>query len=271
MSHAEEPVSALRRISFRTSDGVTLSAIESSPPAPARGAPTLLLLPGWCMPATVWRRQLRALGERWRTVALDPRGQGDSEVPAAGYEVDRRADDIAEVRHHLGPCVVVAWSLAALEALQCVHRHGSAGIHGLVLVDSSVGEPPVPPPVTGFVDRLRADRARAVHDFVRAVFGAALPEADLREIERTALRMPLEGSARLLSDSHPREHWRHIARAFDRPLFYIVTPQFREQAVNLQAERPATRIEIFDNAGHALFLDEPERFNRLLSTWIDHA
>jgi pimeloyl-ACP methyl ester carboxylesterase len=31
--------------------------------------------------------------------------------------------------------------------------------------------------------------------------------------------------------------------------------------------RPKTRVELFEEAGHALFVDEPERFNRVLDSF----
>jgi microsomal epoxide hydrolase len=260
---------AVRRTGIVTSDGVRLSLLESAPqgaPAPA-GATTVVLVPGWCMPASIWSAQLSALGARWRTLALDPRGQGESEVPASGYTSDRRADDLHDVLAGLDRVVLVGWSLGALEALQYVHRHGSARVQGLMLVDSSVGEPPAPKS-SDFLARLRADRAATVEDFVHAIFARPRPEAQLREIRDAALRMPLEDSIALLSDPQPREHWRAVALALRKPLAYVVTPQFREQARHLLAERPRTRIEVFEQAGHALFVDEAPRFNRLLADWI---
>jgi microsomal epoxide hydrolase len=47
-------------------------------------------------------------------------------------------------------------------------------------------------------------------------------------------------------------------------LLYIVTPQFEAQAGNLRKNRPGTQVEIFKDAGHALFVDEPTRFNELI-------
>jgi pimeloyl-ACP methyl ester carboxylesterase len=77
--------------------------------------------------------------------------------------------------------------------------------------------------------------------------------------------MPLEASLALFPSDVPREHWRGIARALRAPLLYAVTPQFAAQAENLKKARPATQVEIFAEAGHALFVDEPGRFNRLLA------
>ena len=54
-----------------------------------------------------------------------------------------------------------------------------------------------------------------------------------------------------------------------KPLLYVVTPQFAAQARNLKKNRPGTRIEIFERAGHALFIDEPERFNALIGNFAN--
>ncbi|TMA59999.1 MAG: alpha/beta hydrolase [Deltaproteobacteria bacterium] len=76
--------------------------------------------------------------------------------------------------------------------------------------------------------------------------------------------MALEDSLALLDYPFERSHWRTIARAFDKPLLYVVTPQFEQQAINLKRNRPQTQIEVFKKAGHALFADEPQRFNALI-------
>ena len=68
----------------------------------------------------------------------------------------------------------------------------------------------------------------------------------------------------LLSSGITREHWKACAHALKKPLLYVVTPQFEEQAHNLARNRPGTQIEVFKDAGHALFSDEPQRFNAVL-------
>jgi microsomal epoxide hydrolase len=256
------------RHSLVTSDGVRLSLLEQRPD-PAAPGPGVLLLPGWCMPASIWRGQLAALGARWPTLAVDPRGQGQSEVPAGGYTADRRADDLHDVLQGRERVVLVGWSLGVLEALQYVHRHGSARLAGLVLVDNSIGEPPAPKGGNRFAEELRQERRPALERFVRGMFAVPPPAPLLDELLDSALRMPLEASLALLSYPYPREHWRAIVEAFDRPLAYLVTPRYREQAQNLRRARPQARIEIFEHAGHALFVDEAARFNRVLGEWIE--
>ncbi|HXY06143.1 MAG TPA: alpha/beta fold hydrolase [Burkholderiaceae bacterium] len=255
-----------------TSDGVRLNILESRPSGPAKPGqerdPTILLLPGWCMPAEIWRAQLVEFGKQWHTMAMDPRGQGESEVPASGYTADRRADDLHDVLAGHERVVLIAWSLGVLESLQYVHRHGSGRLLAMALVDNSIGEPPAPKP-TDFIEQLRRSRSATVERFVRSLFANPPAESQVTRLRDEALRMPLESSIALLSYPLPREHWRAVAHAFDRPLAYVVTPRYREQSQHLLQARPTTKVEIFEQAGHALFVDEASRFNRLLADWID--
>ena len=160
--------------------------------------------------------------------------------------------------------MLVGWSLGALEILQYTHRFGDDKLAGMVLVDSSVGELPVPPPGGTFLQSLRENRDSVLDGFVREMYAKPRPEAEITALLKDVKRMSLENSIALLSSGIPREHWKACAHAFKKPLLYVVTPQFEEQACNFEKNRPGTRVEIFAEAGHALFVDEPERFNALL-------
>lgn len=274
---AASPMDArLRSTSFQTSDGVRLHVLESCPggaDAQQARSPVIALVPGWSMPAASWREQLLALGATHCVAALDPRGQGESELAATGYTIERRAADIAEFVARYPRVVLVGWSLGALEALEYLHLFGHRSVDALVLVDSSVGEEPAPAAGTGpaFREKLQADRNAALTDFVRAIFGATREETEIAELVTGALRLPLAASLSLFPSEVPRTHWRDIAWAFPKPLLYAVSAQFADQARSLQRNRPGTQIEIFGEAGHALFADEPERFNTLLADFVAEA
>ncbi len=259
------------RDAFTTSDRVRLSYWRAGPRA---GATPVVFVPGWCVPASIWQPNLIAAAADRPALALDPRGQGESEVPSQGYTADRRARDLHELLAGLRqPAVVVAWSLAGLEALQMTHRFGTRRLQALVLVDSSVGEGPAGDGsgTERFRQQLRQDREAALTGFARAIFRSPRGEADTAALVASMQRMPLQASLDLLDYGLPREHWRRLARGFDRPLLYVVTPQYREQARLLAAARPATRTQVFESAGHALFADEPQRFDRVLHDFLGSA
>jgi len=244
------------------SDGVTLSVIENGV---NENAPfTIALIPGWCMPAWLWQPQIDALGTCYPVIAFDPRGQGESDVPDHGYHFERRAADLHEILRPYENVLLVGWSLGALEALEYTRRFGEDKLAGMVLVDSSVGELPVPPPGGGFLEELRKDRNRVLDGFVREMYARPRPESEIAKLLKDVKRMSLDNSIALLSSGIPREHWKECAHAFKKPLLYVVTRQFAEQAANLKKNRPATQIDVFAEAGHALFVDEPGRFNALI-------
>src|SRR5580658_5222123 len=120
---------------FTTTDGVRLHYLEAGP----RAAHTIVFVPGWTMPAWIWRPQIIAFAPTYHVIAFDPRGQGDSEVAPAGYDPERRGRDIGELLARLGPtpALVVGWSLGVLDTLADVHIDGDAHLAGLVLVDNS--------------------------------------------------------------------------------------------------------------------------------------
>ncbi len=268
--------------SFITSDRVRLHLLEAGEAKP--GQPVILFIPGWSMPASIWVRQLEALSATPKVMAIDPRGQGESEIPANGYTTERRAEDLRDLVDYFAPVVLVTWSLGALEALQYVHRHGDTKLSALVIVDSSIGEhsapvpvtapveppaPPAPGPQLSFAQELRLDRPKAIEDFLRAIFLKPLPDATFLALRDAALRMPLEASLSIFPGNRiPRERWRKAVNAFTKPLLYAITPQYAGQAESLRQKRPGTQVEVFENAGHALFVDEPERFSALLSDFL---
>jgi microsomal epoxide hydrolase len=261
---------------FTTSDGVRLHYLEAG----AQNSRILLLVPGWTMPAWIWTPQITAFSRSFRVIAFDPRGQGDSDAPAWGYDQDQRAKDLAELIARLqappgvpgfrpAPIVVVGWSLGVLDTLAFVHRYGDALISGLVLVDNSVGEEPAPVPKTEPVHRVApAPRAMAMRRFVEGMFAHPQTQAYLDRLTAAALRTPEAASRLLLSYPVPRSYWRDAIYATDKPVLYVVRPRFAGQAANLERKRPHTDTAVFPDAGHALFVDDAIRFNALVERFL---
>lgn len=252
---------------FTTSDGVRLHYLMAG-----RG-PTVAFVPGWTMPAEVWAPQLEYFSRHYRVAALDPRSQGQSEIARSGHDLARRARDIHEFLDAIQaePVALVGWSLGVLEALAYIDQFGSGRLQALVLIDNSIGEDPPPVSDPTFLVRLRKDRRATVERFVRNMYKTPQDEAYYRRITTAALTTPLEASIALLSYRQPREFWRRTARGAPVPILYAVTPRFREQAQNFKKHKPDAWIEVFEGAGHALFVDDAARFNRLLEDFLIHA
>ncbi|HET9551030.1 MAG TPA: alpha/beta hydrolase [Candidatus Binatia bacterium] len=174
------------RRSFQTSDKFALSFLEAGSERADKKNLTIALVPGWLMPGSIWRKQLDAFGQHYLTLALDPRGQGESQVAPVGYTAERRATDLHEFLAPRSHVLLIGWSLGAIEALQYIQMFGTARLSGLVLVDSSVGEEPAPKPGGNFKQRLREDRDKTLRDFMHAIFAKPRSEKELAELVRGA-------------------------------------------------------------------------------------
>ena len=250
-----------------TSDDVRLH-YETRGETRAASAP-MVFVPGWSMPASIYEAQLAHFSKTHRVIAFDPRSQGASAIAVAGHEPERRARDIHELLEHekLSGVILVGWSLGVLDALAYTHYHGAGRVRALVLIDNSVGEG-TPPKPSNFLKELAENRARAVEHFVRGMFRRPQSEQYIRALTASALRTPYAASVELLSYPRPREFWRDALYATQRPVLYVVTPKFAEQAEIVQRRAPHAEATVFSSAGHALFVDEPERFNRTVERFL---
>jgi len=252
---------------FITSDGVRLHYLEAGPPL----GHTIVFVPGWTMPAWIWQPQISALARQYHVVAFDPRGQGESDAPPSGYEPGRRSQDIAELVGRLTPVplVLVGWSLGVLDTLAYVRAYGDTKVAGLVLVDNSVGEEPPPPPPGPRRPKPVVPHAVAMQRFVASMFQRRPSDAYLERLTEATLRTPEPASRALLAYPVPRSYWREAVYSTDKPVLYVVRPGWlSQQAANLAKNRPGTQVAVFNNAGHALFVDEATRFNGLLTSFF---
>ena len=215
--------------------------------------------------------QILALSHRYHVIAFDPRGQGDSSVPADGYEPVRRGRDVAEMIVQLGSraVVVVGWSLGVLDTLASIHVAGDRHIAGLVLVDNSVGEEP-PPSYQPSPRRFGPppSHPEAMKQFVRKMFSHAPSRLYLDRLTEATLRTPEPASRLLLAYPVPRSYWRDAIYATNVPVLYVIRQRWVAQGTNLVRNRPNTEMDVFNDAGHALFVDDPIRFNSVIDSFL---
>ncbi len=252
-----------------TSDGVRLHYIDTG--ATHANGPVLVFVPGWTMPGWIFQPQIDVFARKYRVVVLDPRGQGSSDVPASGYTHSRRGQDIAELLQSLAPrkVVLVGWSLGVLDSLAYVHSSGDAALAGLVLIDNSVGEDPPPTPSRRpYRKAPPQSHAAFMAGFVRSMFHRPQSQSYLQQLTEAALRTPEPAANALLAYNVPRTYWKEALYATSKPVLYVVRPAFAGQAGNLAAHHPSAETLVVPDLGHALFVDDPARFNATLQSFL---
>jgi non-heme chloroperoxidase len=261
---------SLRDRYFETSDGVRLHYWEGG-----QGPETLVFVPGWLMPAAVFEPQIRGLSDRYRVVVFDPRSQGKSEVGKGAHTPERRSRDLHELLEVLRAKrpILAGWSLGVMEVLDYLAKYQPKEVAGLVLIDNSIGEgrPPAPSKSSSSSPSAATQsREEYLREFTRSLTAKPMSAGMFDAIFSSARQVPADIAKQLLNKPFPREYWRDTLLAQRVPIFYAVRPRFEEQGRLLVGKRPGqASMEVFREAGHALFLDEPQRFNELVERFAD--
>jgi non-heme chloroperoxidase len=267
---AQVSESAMLRSGFvTTADGVRIHYLE------AGSGPAILFVPGWTMPAEIWEPQAAHFAKTHRVVLMDPRSQGRSSSPAEGHAPAVRARDIRAVVHDLklAPVVLVGWSMAVMELAAHVEQFGTGEVAGLVLVDGQAGfdwDSTQTREIFGFLGQVQTDRRAFTANFVKGMFKRPQEDAYYEDLTRASLRTPTDTALVLLLGFFFLNDFRPALAKIDKPTLIVGAEGPWVETQRQMHERIAgSRLVLFENAGHALFVDEPQRFNSLLDEFLE--
>ncbi len=241
--------------------------------SPERQFPSILFVPGWTMPAWIWENQLSYFSKDYRVVAMDPRSQGDSSQVSDGLYPAARARDIKAVvtQLHLAPVVIVAWSMAVVETMAYIDQFGTADFAGIVLVDNDAGgrAPGAADQDFDLLKGILEDRQNAANNFVRKLnFKKPQTEEYLQKVIQASLRVPTNTAVTLLVGYFVSDY-RSVLPKIDKPSIVCAAKSpYMGTIVEMQKQMRGSQLEVFDDAGHALFVDDADKFNTLLEEFL---
>jgi non-heme chloroperoxidase len=263
---AEEEEELVQNHFVQTDDGIKIHCLEKG------NGRSILFVPGWTMPAEIWAPQINYFKQGYRVIAMDPRCQGESSQTKTGLDPAARARDIKAVvdKLKLAPVALVGWSSAVSEIAAYVDRFGTSTIRGIVLVDGIAGID-LPSGMKAedlpFLAMMRKDRETFAAKFVRGLFKKPQSEPYFKRLTAASLRTPTE-SAYALSVASARTDNRAALNKIDKPTL-IIRATIPESATSDMKKRiKNAEVEVFADAGHALFVDDPVKFNTLLDHFL---
>jgi microsomal epoxide hydrolase len=253
---------------FQTSDGTRIHYLEAGAGRP------IVFIPGWTMPAWIWQKQIDEFSKSYRVIAVDPRSQGESDKPTFGHLPETRARDYKELIDHLElkRPVLVGWSMACAEQLKYVEQFGTENLAGLVLVDGFIPDKPSPEMLigmSGWMNLLQQDRQKQADGFVRGMYRKPQPEEYLKRVINASTSVPADTAVVLIYDMIAVKDFSKAFARLDRPVLFAYQPETQPTADFLKSKLgDKLRLERFDGDGHALFVDDPEKFNRILAEFL---
>jgi non-heme chloroperoxidase len=258
--------------SFKTSDGISIHYLEAGSGHP------IVFIPGWTMPAWIWQKQIDEFSKKYHVIAVDPRSQGESDKPTFGHLPETRARDYKELVDQLGlkHPVLVGWSMGCSELIKYVEQFGTGNIGGLVLVDGFLSDKPSDlfAPISGWMNQVQQDRQKQADGFVRSMFKKPQPEDYLKRVIDASMQVPADTAVVLIYNMLAiKDFSPGFARLTDtktgRPVLFMYQPETQSSADYLKLKLgDRVRLEKFEGDGHAMFVDDPEKFNHVLEDFL---
>lgn len=239
------------------------------------GTPVLLIM-GFGVKGTAWRRQVPALAGRHRVVWFDNRGVGQTRAKPRPVTFARFADDTAGLLDHLAidRAHVVGISMGGMIAQHLALRH-PARLRSLTLMATHAGGRGVVPPLPGlkrFVGAhvQRRGRGQAVLELLMTP--AYLAEANaaeiLKDLREELCRKSAAGRLAQLGAVLRHNTRRHLNRLGHVPTLVIQPGQDilidPRHSAFLAAHIPGARLLTLPAVGHGLLRERPAEVNEAL-------
>ena len=274
------------RGSVTTNDGYTLRYDEAGSGQP------LVCIPGWSQTAAQFKHQVSGLSDRYRVIAVDMRGHGESDKPDHGYSIERLAKDVQDllVARNLTGVTVMGHSMGCSVMWSYWELWGRDRLAKLVLVDQmpmitadpawssqekeDAGAIFDPTSLYATIQKLAGpDGVKTTEGFIGGMFTKAYPPAEVEWVVKQNLKMPRAYAAALLYN-HATQDWRRVIPRITVPTLVVggrvsVVPWKSQVWINNQIK--GSRLAIFEeNEGgnHFMFMENPDKFNRLVRDFI---
>lgn len=239
---------------------------------PEPGAPTLVLLHGIGSRAVSWWPVVDDLAAHFRLVAVDLRGHGDSDKPAAGYLLPAYAADLDGLLAALGldRPLLLGHSLGGLIALTWAVDHPDAAA-AIALEDTTLrGGPALAPAFDGWLALSRLTPAQAAAHYAREHPEWTAEECCRRAESITAVAPAVfaelrDDNLRAVADGGSGDRIAPLA-GIRSPLLLVhgdleaggmVHP---DDATRLAVTVPNARVVRIPGASHSLHRDRPRAF-----------
>lgn len=247
----------------------------------------ILLVHGWLCSSRFWQKNIPELAKRFRVVAVDLRGHGNSSKILSGHTVRQYGHDLRQVIEHLGleNTLLAGWSLAGAVVLSYYQQYSrDSRLKALGLIDSC----PFPFSAAEWnnhalrdynFDRMHmtfalytADPRKFVSDFRDRIFGQKLPAAETDWVIGEMMKTPPWIAEAIYSDFLMSDLAKTLPMVQVPVVVFAgnsgVFPNGIAMGKTLAGRAVNGTFVPFEDAGHMLFYEQPEKFNAALAAFI---
>ena len=242
----------------------------------------VLLLHGVCMSRIFFERNIIALAEQYRVIAVDFRSHGDSPHAEGGHTVAQYARDVHALLEHLQltDVTAVGWSMGNFVLWDYLGQFGRHRLASVVVVSqgpSDLTQADWPfgigdiPTLHGFIAELQDDFRKFFVEHVPTMFKDELQPDQLTRFVDSICGVGANAGTLIFLDQTLRDYRPQIP---DFAIPHLLVWGRDEKAMKFGAKDwliehlPDVELVIFGDSGHCPMWEEPNRFHDVISEWM---
>ena len=252
-----------------------------------KGQP-IVLIHGWTCSSKVWQKNVPELSQKNRVITMDLRGHGNSSKILSGHTIGQYARDVREVIEQLGlkNVVLAGWSLGGPVLLSYYQQYAKdSRLKALGLIDTA----PYPfspgewnshglknSNTTGMNNMFKAyiaDPLKFSTAFTGNMFkGGKASESDMGWIPAELTKTPSWIGVAIYSDFLISDYVKTLPAIKIPVVVFAADSNVYKKGIAMgkyiAGQIPKSTFVPFEDAGHLLFYEQPEKFNKALGDFI---
>lgn len=248
----------------------------------------VIFIHGWPSSHALWEYQLQELPKKFRCIAYDRRGFGNSDKPWNGYDYNTFSDDLNAVIEtlNLSDVTLIGFSMGGGEVVRYLSKYGSDKVSKIVLVaavtpfllqtaDNKDGAPQKK--IDEMIEGVEKDRPNFLAGFGKAFFGVSTPHKQVsEELLQWAHYLTLPATQRATTEcirAFSATDFREDCKAVNVPTLIIHGDADKIVPIDISAKKTVTliknsKLKIYEGAPHGLYVTDKDKLNADLIEFI---
>ena len=244
-----------------TVDGQSLTADSS----------VLVFIHGWSCDKSFWKNQIAAFAAKYKVVAIDLGGHGQSGINRTNWTLDAFAEDIAAVVNKLGlkKIILIGHSMGGPVSIEAANKLKGKVI-GIVGADTfqNLGNTIPDSLVRPVINQFKENFSATTKEFVKSMFPKNADSVLVKMVIDKMSSAPPEIAISALENMY-KDNAISALKEFNAPIISINNDHYPVQVESNKKQVKFYELKIMKGVGHFLMLEKPDEFNRLLQESID--
>lgn len=234
------------------------------------GEPAIVFIHGWSCDKSYWMEQIRALSSKYKVVAIDLAGHGQSGLNRDNWTIQAYGEDVAAVVNHLNldKVILVGHSMGGAVIIYAANLLKGKVI-GLIGADTfqNLGETMPEEQLTPFLQPFKDHFVESTKAFVKSLFP---PTADSMLVKKVANDMssaPPDVAVSSMENLFKSDVVPAL-KELEVPIISINSDMIPVQIENNKKLVKSFEVKMMNGVGHFIMLENPTEFNMLLDEAI---